>query len=515
MKKVVTLTAVAALVLGISGNAMAEKRDLVVATSQGDAGKLDPHQTAQGADKGILNWMFNGLVRIRPGEVNPEFIEPDLAESWSSNDDGTAWTFKIRDGVTCHDGNRFTAEDAAYSIKRAADKETSSFAGDFASFDSVEAVDSKTLKIALKHPVPSLLGIVANYHGGMMVCQEAAEAAGGDFGKNPIGTGPFKFVEYRPQQYVKMAAHTAYFRGAPNLDAIIYRYIPSDATRDLAFQSGEVDMVFGRQTNQWVARTKKVPGAVVVAMEPAELNQIYLNMSQPPLDDIRVRQAIAHAINRREMVAFTGDEVAREAVSVIPQGNLGLNESPGLLDHDIERAKQLLTEAGYPNGVTIKSVQSTLPVLLRIGEAVQAQLRKAGIELELEPVDHPTYHTNIRKDLSGVTLYQAARFPVADVYLTNFFHSRSTVNTPTGITNFSHCDAGDAEIDAARGETNLERQKELWSLAQKKIAEQVCGVPFSEQLVMWAWKDNLDFGYDVKGSLNLMPQVTEQTQFTN
>lgn len=274
-------------------------------------------------------------------------------------------------------------------------------------------------------------------------------------------------------------------------------------------------MMFGRQNNQWVERTSKVPGAVVVAMEPAELNQIYLNMSQPPLDDVRVRRAIAHAINRKEMVAFTGDAVAREAVSVIPRGNLGLNENSGLHDYDIDKAKQLLAEAGFPNGITVKSVQSTLPVLFRIMEAVQAQLRKANINLEIEPVDHPTYHSNIRKDLSTVTLYQAARFPVADVYLTNFFHSRSTVNTPTGITNFSHCKAADAEIDAARSETDLKKQKELWALAQKKIVDAVCAVPFSEQLVMWAWKDTLDFGHKVKGSLNLTPQVTEQTRFTD
>ena len=235
-------------------------------------------------------------------------------------------------------------------------------------------------------------------------------------------------------------------------------------------------------------------------MEPAELNQIYLNMSKPPLDDIRVRKAIAHAINRAEMVAFTGDEVAREAVSVIPQGNLGLNTKPGLLNHDIDKARKLLAEAGHPDGITIKSVQSTLPVLLRTMEAVQAQLRKAGINLEIEPVDHPTYHANIRKDLSGVTLYQAARFPVADVYLTNFFHSRSTVNTPTGDHQLSRiARPRDAEIDAARKETDLKKQKELWALAQKKIVDEVCAVPFSEQLVMWAWKDNLDFGYDVKG----------------
>ncbi|MFI4997507.1 MAG: polyamine ABC transporter substrate-binding protein, partial [Hyphomicrobiales bacterium] len=124
-----------------------------------------------------------------------------------------------------------------------------------------------------------------------------------------------------------------------------------------------------------------------------------------------------------------------------------------------------------------------------------------------------TYMANIRKDLSQVTLYQAARFPVADVYLTQFFHSRSTVNTPTGVTNFSHCAVADQEIDAARSETDPAKQKALWKSAQEKIVKEVCAVPFSEQLVMWAWKDSLDLGYEMKGSLNLMPQLTEKTRF--
>jgi peptide/nickel transport system substrate-binding protein len=514
MRRLLMFTALGIAQMLSTGPAPAQKRELVVATSQTDAGKLDPHQASAGADKGMLNWVFNALVRIKPGQASPEFIEPDLAESWTANANATEWTFKIRGGVQCH-GNygEFTADDAAYSLKRAATKETSAFAGDFASIDKAEALDKSTLKITLKNPIPSLLGLVSNYHGGLMVCAKAAREMGDGFGKKPIGTGPFAFVEYQPQQFVKLAAHKGYFRGAPQIETITYRYIPSDATRDLAFRSGEVDMMFGRQTNQWVERTKDVPGAMVVAMEPAELNSIYLNTKSKPLDDIRVRQAIAHSVYRKGMVQFTGDKVAREAVSVVPNGNLGVTDA-GLYPYDPAKARALLREAGYPNGIKLKVVQSTLPVLLRIMESLQGQLRASGIDLDVEPVDHPTYHANIRKDLSQVTLYQAARFPVADVYLTQFFHSRSTVATPTAITNFAHCAVADKEIEDARSEPDVAKQKALWKAAQEKIVKEVCAVPFSEQLVMWAWRDSLDLGYEMKGSLNLMPHVTEKARFT-
>jgi peptide/nickel transport system substrate-binding protein len=508
-------TLIAASIGLAPGAALAQKRTLVVATSQSDAGKLDPHLAAAGADKGILNWMFNALVRIRPGEANPEFIEPDLAESWQASEDGLEWTFKLRRGVACHHGfGEFTAADAAYSLLRAANKTTSAFAGDFAALESATAVDPVTLKLTLKQPVPSLLGLVSNYHGGLMVCKAAAEQAGDGFARRPIGTGPFMFADYQPQQFVRMVANPAYFRGAPQIGEIVYRYIPSDATRDLAFRNGEIDMVFGRQTDQWVTRTRALPGVKVVAMEPAELNMLHLNVTAKPLDDIRVRQAVAHAIDRKAMVQFSGPEATREAVSVIPNGNLGTNPNAPLAPYDLAKAKALLAEAGYPDGVTIKSIASTLPVLARLSEALQAQLRKAGITLDLQPVDHATYHAEIRKDHSSATLYQAARFPVADVYLTQFFHSRSTVGTPTGVINLSHCAVADQEIGAARAERNVERQKAMWMVAQDKIAREVCAVPFSESLVIWAWRDSLDLGYEMKGSLNLMPQVTEKAHFT-
>ena len=514
MKKLIAIAFAVTAMLAATG-AQAQKKTLVIGMGSADAGKLDPHIASTTPDKGLLQYMFNGLVRIRPGQISPDTIEPDLAESWTSNPAGTEWTFKIRHGVHCHAGyGEFTAEDAAYSIKRAANKATSSYSNDFSSIDKAEVVDPYTLKITLKNPVAGFLGYVANINGGNMVCKKAAEEMGDGFSKKPIGTGPFMFAEYQPQQFVRLVANKQYFRGAPMLDEIIYRYIPSDSSRDLAFQSGELDMIYGKQDQSWVDRTKQLPGVKVLAMEPGEMSTLFLNVNAKPLDDVRVREAIAYAIDRKSIVAFKGAGSSREAVSVVPSGYLGTDENAPLFPYDPAKAKQLLTEAGYPNGVTVKSIHTTLTGMQTLLQAVQAQLKKSNINLDIEEVEHATYHAQIRKDLSPLVHYQAARFPVADVYLTQFYDSASIVGTPTAVTNFSHCNVADAEIRAARTETDPAKQKELWKTAQEKIIKAVCGIPVYEQLQLWAWKDTLDLGYDLKGSLNLAPPVTEKTHFT-
>jgi peptide/nickel transport system substrate-binding protein len=494
--------------------AEAAQTTLTVGMASADAGKLDPHLTATTPDKGLLHWVFNGLVRIKPGQASPEFIEPDIAESWTSSDDRLNWTFKLRKGVQCHGGyGELTSEDVVYSLQRAAKKETSSFAPDFAAFDKIEAPDASTVKITLKAPVPSLLGLLVNYHGGNIVCKKAAVELGEGFQKKPIGTGPFMFAEYQPQQYVKLVANEKYFRGAPAIKEIIYRYIPSDASRDLAFESGELDMLYGKQDETWVKRISQVPNTKVVVMAPGEMSLLSLNMKSKPLDDIRVRKAIAHAIDRGAMVKFRGASVARASLSVVPEDYLGYAKDVGTLEFSLAKAKALLAEAGYKDGVTIKAIHTTLPGMLATMEAVQAQLKRAGINLEIQPVEHATFHAQIRKNLSQVVHYSAARFPVADVYLTQFFHSRSIVETPTAITNFSHCAVADAEIDAARIEPDAKKQMALWAEAQRKITAEVCGIPIYEILQTWAWKDSLDLGYEIKGSLNLSPAVTEKARF--
>src|SRR3984957_20191558 len=275
MMKIFGATLVVAALLA-AGGAQAQKKTLFIGIAPADAGKLDPHTASTTPDKGLLQYIFNGLVRMKPGQISPDTIEPDLAESWTSNPAGTEWTFHIRHGVQCHWGyGEFTADDAAYSIKRAANKATSSYSNDFSGLVSAEPLDQYTLKITLKNPVAGFLGYVANINGGNMVCKKAAEEMGDGFSKKPIGTGPFMFAEYQPQQFVRLVANKEYFRGAPMLDEIMYRYIPSDSSRDLAFQSGELDMIYGKQDQSWVDRTKQLPGVKVLAMEPGEMSALY------------------------------------------------------------------------------------------------------------------------------------------------------------------------------------------------------------------------------------------------
>ena len=496
--------------------AFADGATLNVATNVADASKLDPHIASSGADKGLLHWMFNGLVRIKPGEGSPDYIEPDIAKSWTSSEDGLTWTFALRDDVECHgDYGAIDAEDVVFSLDRARNPDTSAFAKDFDAIKSVEATDAYEVTIQLDYKIPSLLGLLISYHGGNIVCKDAVEELGEDFVKNPVGTGPFMFAEYVPQQYVRLVANPEYYRGKPKLDEVVLRFIPSDATRDLAFQSGEIDMMIGRGDSKWVARMNELSEANVALMSPGEMSVLSLNKTMPPLDNLLVRQAVAHAIDKEQIVAFWGEGLNFVSHSPVPAGNLGHTNEVARYEHSVEKAKELLTEAGYPDGVELGTIHTINPGMLPTIEAAQAQLAKAGINLSIEPVEHSTFHEQIRKDLSQVTHYRALRFPVADVYLTQFFHSDSIVNTPTGVTNFSHCDAADAEIDAAKSETDPAKQLELWAAAQKKIMDEVCAVPLYQSQQVWVWNKNLDLGLAVNGTLNLSPPVTELASFKN
>jgi peptide/nickel transport system substrate-binding protein len=503
---------IAALGFALAITAAAQAQTLQVAVPANDMGTLDPDRATATPDINLVNWIFNGLVRMKPGTANPEMIEPDLATTWTSSPDKKVWTFTLRNNVQCQGGfGPLTADDVVFSLQRAANKNASSFFTDYAAIQSVQAPDTRTVKITLNETVPNLLSLLVPYHGGNIVCRKAVEKLGAAFGRRPIGTGPFEVVDYRPQQYVTLQANDKYFRGAPHIKKILFHYMISDSSRDLAFQTGEIDMVSGRYDDLWLKRIARLPGTTVDVMGPTELHTLYLNMSRKPLDDIRVRQAIAHAIDRNALVSFRGATLSKPADSVIPNGYLGHVSVP-LLGHDVAEAKRLLAAAGYPNGLTIKAIQTTLPAMLTTMQVVQSQLKSAGINLELTLVDHPAFHAQIRQDLSQIVYYGAARFPIADTYLSQFFDSASSIGKPTAVTNFSHCNAADAEIRAAHVEPDPDKQKALWATAQKKINDAVCAVPMYEMGQPWAWKNKLVFGTKITGSLGLSPPIDETTR---
>ena len=489
----------------------AERPVLRVSSGAADNATFDPHRATSTHDKGVVSQMFNGLVRFPPGSADPNKLEADLAERWEVSDDSKVWTFHLRKGVPFHHGyGEMKAEDVVYSLERAGDPKRSSFASTFGEVEKIEAVDEYTVRVTLKHPDAAFLGRVSDYHGGNIVSKKAAEEMGTNFGTRPVGTGPFAFGEHVTQQHVRLNANDQYFRGEPKVAGIMYRMIPSDSARELAFTSGEVDIIQGKREQRWVQNARK-RGHNVDIFEPAEFRILHLNRNIAPLDDIKVRQAIAAAVDVDQILKYVGADVGSKGCSVIPDGYLGHDCSAGTYEHDVAKAKSLLAEAGHANGIAIKSIVSNISAQLPIMEIVQAQLAAADIKLDMEVVDHATYQARSRQDQSAIVFYGAARFPNADAYLSEFFDSAVAIGSPTAMSNFSHCSVADESIRAARIEPDAQKQLELWKDAQRKIHEDVCSLPLFGLKQVWVHGPNVDYGYQLEGALNLAPPVTETT----
>lgn len=496
--------------------ATAAKTELVMGAAAEDIGKLDPHYASSTIDRTLVAWIYGALVRFKPGTTDPALIEPDLAESWDVSDDNLTWTFHLRKGVQWQHGyGEVTAEDVVFSLQKSADPERSAFSSDFGAFESITALDDYTVQIRLKNLIPNVLGPLANYSGGFIISKKAYEERGDSFARNPVGFGPFQLADVESGVAAHFVAHKDYFRGAPRLEKVTYRFLNAASARDLAFAAGEVDAATGLTDPNWLKRAKAIEGAVVDIFDPAELSILHINTRMPPFDDIRVRQALAHAVDPSRIADYRGPEFTRVAKSVVPSNNLGYTDDNGRAEFDPDKARELFAAAGYPDGIEIKMIASQLPSYQTSNEVLQAQLEEVGVKLVLEQVEHATWHQMIRQDLSPLVTYGAARFPVADIYLTQFFHSASAMGAPKQATNFSHCDVADAEIEAARVETDPARQLELWHEAQRKILAHVCGIPTTETPDVWVRRDTLDWGHEFKGSMSLGPLVTEVTHFTD
>ncbi len=490
------------------------KTEMTLGSSAADINTLDPHFASGTADRTLVAWIYGALVRFPPGTIDAEALEPDLAESWSTSDDGLVWTFKLRRGVQWHRGyGEVTAEDVVFSLLKSADPSRSAYSSDYAAFDAVEALDPYTVRITLKHRVPSVLGLLSNYSGGFIISRKAYEALGSQFARNPVGFGPFQFEAIEPGVAVTFVAHDAYFRGKPRLTKVKYRFLTSASARGLAFLAGEIDAAAGAADQNWLRHVKATPGARIDIFEPSELNLLHVNTKRPPFDNLLVRQALAHAVDPERLPKYRGAEFSRPARSVVPSDNLGYTADVPRYDFDPAKARSLLREAGYPNGLAFNMIASQSPGYYAELQILQANLKESGITVTLQPVEHATWHQLIRKDLNPVVPYGAARFPIADVYLTQFFHSSSSVGTPSAVTNFSHCNVADKQIEAARVERDPQRRAELWKEAQRLIIAAVCAIPSNEGAQVWVRNEKVDWGFPLKASMSLGPLVTERTGF--
>ena len=491
-----------------------------------DLGTMDPHFAASTNDRNLVDMIFNGLIRYKPGDGST--FEPDLATELPEPElvDGKqVWTFKLRSGVMCHPSDEvpayeLTSEDVVFSLQKSANADTSAYAGEYTDM-AVEAVDASTVKITLDTPLSPVLFYpkVADYAGGFIVCKQSYEALGAEaFKTNPIGTGPFMFDSYSPQEKVLLVANEDYFRGRPKLDGVDYRYMPELNSRELGLKSGELDVINGAAEGIWVERMSSEEGIEVDVYGVGEVATIHFNLTVEPLDNPLVRKAIAYALDRDEFLALFGEPVSANVYSPVPAqflpGGLTQEEVAALdLEYAVDRdkARELMAEAGYEDGFSLEMVSSERESYLKNYESMQAQLAEIGIDIKINVVDHSSMHTLIREDANPIVIYVAWR-PNADVYLTRFYHSDSIVVTGAKPdTNFSHYEAIDDMIEAARGELDPDQQIEMWKDAQIKTLEEMVSYPLQYQNQVTARRDYVDFGHELKSVLALYAQFTENT----
>ncbi len=534
-----TLTLILAGITGApAAEELAEKQVLTIAFDAGDSKSLDPHRAATTVDRSTVDPIFNGLVRYPPGDqIKPE---PDLAESWSVSDDKKVWTFQLRKGVYFHpfpgmpEGYELTSEDVLYSLKRAADVEHSAYAGEYDGI-SFSAPDAGTMVITLQNPISETLFLAkfAAYAGGFIVPKKALEAKGDDWFKtNPVGTGPFMFKSYTPREKTVLVPNPKYFRGAPVLQQVVIRYMPSVSSRELGLRTGELDMIEGQNEEKWVDQISTFPQVKVVPFGPCETQMLHLNMTKKPFDNLKVRRAVAYAISRQQVAAFMGSSLAvpiySAAMAPPAAGALTKEEAEAAgvaFDNDVEKAKALLGEAGFPDGFKTEVIISELATSYRkpmIG--IQAQLKKAGIDIDLKVVDHSSFHSLIRDDASPMVFYACWR-PNCDVFLTRFYDSKSVVVTGAKPdTNFSHYGTVDADgdgkvdsidglIEKARLELDSEKQNALWREAQIQLLKDAAVVPIIRLKYVFPMKSYVDLGHPLEFSWSTYsPQVTEKTR---
>lgn len=506
--------------------AAAQSNVLKFGIDAADLGTGDPHQAASRNDRAVVDMIFNGLLRYRPGEAPS--IEPDLAVEIPHPrivDGKQVWTFQLRQDVMCQpgpnsEGYQMSADDVVFSLRRAADPERSAYAGDYQGM-TVERVDDFTVDVIFDTPISSILFFpkVADYAGGFIVCRRAIEAAGDqDFASHPVGTGPFRFGSHAPGEQVRLLANEQYFRGRPLLDGVDVHYVPNFAERDAGLRGGEFDVIFGSEKPDWFEAIQSDESIQVDIFGVGQVITMHFNTNKKPLDDVRVRKALAYALDREVFRSHFAEGVVENVYSPVPidflPGGLTHEEVARLgLDYpfDADKAKALLEEAGYPDGFSLKLVTSERDHYRANYESLRDQLAPLNIDIELEVVPHRKMHERIRQDENAIVIYVAWR-PNADTFLTRFFHSDSTVVTGASPdTNFSHYDQIDPLIEAARTAREPAAQVRFWKQAQIKLLDDAVAYPLHYVNLVYGRRTNVDYGHPLKAAMALYPQFNEKT----
>jgi peptide/nickel transport system substrate-binding protein len=362
---------------------------------------------------------------------------------------------------------------------------------------------------------------VTNYSGGFIVSKKAIESKGYEyFRSHPVGTGPFMFSLARPKEGIFLKAFDKYFKGSPKLKGVEILLLPEIKDRETGLKEGRLDIITGSGDSGWIERVKQISNILLDVHGPGEVMTIHLNTKKKPFDNLLVRKAIFHAIDRNEFIKSTSRILSEKVFSPVPAkfvpGGISEEEIRNLkLDYepDISKARTFLLQAGYPEGFSISVISSEKRIFRANYEILRDQLKKIKIDCNIEVVPHSEMHKRIRNGDSPLVIYGAFR-PNADSFLTRFFHSDSIIVTgKTPDTNFSGYDKIDGLIQAAREEILPEKQIRLWMQAQIRILNDAVAFPLFLTNQCFVRKDDVEYGHPLNSCMALYPQITEKSRF--
>jgi len=486
-----------------------------------DPSTLDPHVNSVTADSLFMHALFDRLIERSPDGT----LYPGLATEWSVAPDNVTWTLKLRSGVAFHDGTPFDAEAVVFNLNRIVDPNTKSEYAVFqlGPYASSRAIDPTTVEITMKEPYGPLPVSLATY-GLSMVSPTAAQELGERFGQNPVGSGPFTFVEWVPQDRVVLQRNPDYdwaseihrATGPAALDRVTTRTIAEAATRAAALLSGEVDFVFPLAAADYAAlegdSNFKQQTILTEGYPPAGL---FVNTQKAPTDDVKVRQALAFGVNRDEVNAVVYEGAAGPADSVISPFAWAYDPATALYGFDQERAGQLLDEAGWTmgsgeyrqkDGQNLTVVHLALTGVKQVAELVQAQLREIGVEVELLVQDNPAQQQSAQQGAHNLVWTQWSGVDPADL---RKVYGSENIGDGWNFSHYSNPEVDQMFLEGA-ALNDQEQRKQLYSRLTMKLMEDATFIPLNNRTVFLGMKATVQ-GTDVIDERGASPRLYDIT----
>ncbi len=369
-----------------------------------DATRLDPADTTDGESSIVTENLFDKLVHFQEDSTA---LEPGLATSWDVSTDGKTYTFHLRPGVQFHDGTPFDAEAVKINFERQRKPLEGQQFEFWQSFfepvvDAITVVAPLTVRITLKENDATFLSNLAMFSMGI-VSPASLARYGADVSRHPVGTGPFRFVKWDPNQKIVLAANETYWGGRPYLDKLIFKPVPENAVRLLELEVGAIHGMNGLNPDD-TARVEANPELQFLQEAGMNIGYLAMNNERKPFDQVKVRQALNHAINKPALIkAFFADgRLGEAAKNPMPPTLWGYNDAIRDYVYDPARARQLLAEAGYPRGFEMELwalpvVRPYMPQGQRVAEAIQSDLAKIGIKTRITTYEWGTYLDKLGK----------------------------------------------------------------------------------------------------------------------